>query len=167
MHWSSKFAVLTRFITWFFMVRRISSVTPKVLTDWENMTFEVPTVRESGMGKDVDILWEDTIIALFCYHSVSVYCWTSTLWPCGCISAWTVQVHLYDVVGQIFLSACHYFRLLHVISGFSSSLLCSVSDHWKWNICLWNSSYFHQTFHLTRGISEVNFQQRPSPLYAW
>ena len=39
------------------------SSTPRVLTDWENMAFEVPTVIESGMGKVVDILWEDTIIA--------------------------------------------------------------------------------------------------------
>ena len=53
---SSKFAALTRYITWFFMVRCVTSVTPRVLTDWEHMTFEVPTVRESGMGKDVDIL---------------------------------------------------------------------------------------------------------------
>ena len=60
---SLKFAVLTRSITCFFMVRWVSSVTLRALTDWENMTFAVPTVRESGMGKDVDILWGDTIIA--------------------------------------------------------------------------------------------------------
>ena len=60
---NSKFAVLTRFITWFFMVRCVSSITPRVLADWENMTFEVLTVRESSKGKDMDILWEDTVIA--------------------------------------------------------------------------------------------------------
>ena len=52
----SKFAVLARFSTLFFMVRCVTSVTPRVLTDWEHMTFEVPTVRESGMGKEADIL---------------------------------------------------------------------------------------------------------------
>ena len=45
------------------MARCVSSVTPSILTDWENKAFEVPTVRESGMGKDMDLLWEDTIFA--------------------------------------------------------------------------------------------------------
>ena len=43
-------------------------------------------------------------LLLCCHHSVSVYCWTSTIWDCGCIPAWAVQVHKHDVVGQIFLT---------------------------------------------------------------
>ena len=89
MHRNSKFAVLTRFITWFFTIRCVSSITPRVLTDWENMTFEEPTVRESGMVKDIDILWEDTIIASV-LSSLLIYCWTSTLWNHGYIPAWTL-----------------------------------------------------------------------------
>ena len=42
-------------------------VTYREFDDWENVTFEVPTVStvltQIGMGKDVDVLWQDTIIA--------------------------------------------------------------------------------------------------------
>ena len=37
------------------------------------MTFEVPTLRESGMGKDVENFWEDTIIA-FCFVIIQFQC---------------------------------------------------------------------------------------------
>ena len=90
MHQSSKFVVLTKVITWFFVVRCVSSITPRVSKDWENMTFEVPTVvRESGMGRTWTFSERTQSLLVLSSFSFSLLLdiHTLTLWMHSCMDS--------------------------------------------------------------------------------